>query len=102
ERAVEEVAEPGNDQEKPGRTRPTRGERARGQEAHAETDDGEMVGAQVQPEQGAAHRVGPRADALAVAPQHRQIDCPRACSSASRARSSVSGSSIFRPSWSCT
>ena len=102
ERAVEEVAEPGADQEEPRRARAARGECARSHETHPEADDRQVVGAEVQAEQGAAHGVCPRAHALAVAPQHRQMGCASACSSPMRARSSVSGSASFRPSRSCT
>ena len=102
ERTVEEIAESGRDQEDPRRARAAGGKCARRQEAHTEADDRQVVGAQAQAEQGTAHWIGPRADALAVAPQHRQIGCASACSSPARTRSRASASSIIRPSRSCT
>ena len=103
QRAVEEVAETGQDEEPAGAARAAGDERAGGQQAHAEPQDGEMVRPQVQAlVEHPPDRVDPATHGRAVAAEHRQIGCISACSSASRTRASAAGSSIFRPRPSCT
>ena len=74
QRAVEKVAEPGQDQQHTALAEVPGAERRRGQEAHAETDDRQMVGTQVEAAiQREPDRVGPAAQGLSVAAQHRQM-----------------------------
>jgi hypothetical protein len=74
QRAVEEVAEPGQDEEDAGGAEPRSAERRRGQEAHAEPDEREMVRAQMEPAiEREPDRVDPAAQGLSIAAEHRQM-----------------------------
>ncbi len=101
-RAVEEVAEPRDDQEEPRALEPAGHERARRQHADAEAEDREVIRAEVETDEGAPHRVRVGAGGLAEASEHRQIGCSSASSSAARMRSRASGASIRWPWRSCT
>ena len=103
QRAVEEVAEPGQDEQDAPGADPGADERRRRQQAHAEPEERQMVRPQVEVAiEREPDRVDPAAHGLTVAAEHRQIGWTSACSSASRTCPSASGSSIFRPWPSCT
>ena len=103
QRAVEEVAEPGQDQEDAAGADARADERRRRQKAHAEPDQRQVVRPEMQMAiERQPDRIDPAADGLTVAAEHRQMGCTSACSSASRTRPSASGSSTFRPRPSCT
>src|SRR5262249_20178556 len=85
QRAVEEVAEAGQDQQDAAGADPRADERRRRQEAHAEPDQGQVVRPEMQMAiERQPDRIDPAADGLAVTSEHRQIGRPRPWSSASR------------------
>ena len=71
QRAVQEVAETGQDEQPARAARPARDERRRRQEAHAEAEDGQVVRAQAEPSiEHEPDRLDPGAHGLAVAAEH--------------------------------
>ena len=96
QRAVEQVEEAGDDQEDAGGPDLAEDEGRPGARAHQQPAHGQVVRAQLQPEQEAPHRIAPGADRVAIAAQH-QIGCRSACSRADRTRSIAAGSSRRRP-----
>jgi hypothetical protein len=74
QRAVEEVAQPREDEEEAAGSNPPGAERGRGQEAHAEPDERQMIRPQMEPPiEREPDRVDPAAHGLTVAAEHRQI-----------------------------
>src|SRR5262249_43046309 len=98
QRAVEEVAQAGQDEQDAASADAPGDERRRGQQAHAEPKERQMVRTQMEaPIECEPDRVDPAAHGLSIAAEHRQIGWTSACSRASRTRPSASGSSTLRP-----